>query len=288
MQHEELYEVSDYFIETQSRPASFYMPYEHSHSVLEFYYLRRGSCLYMVNGSFVPLEAGSIIIIPPSVKHNTSYTGSTPSERVAVYIRQEALPSFIFDKAPRLSVMLSSTSRLMLDSEGKRLICMLLSKMQAAQNNSSRSIELLMPIYICELLMLTYIHSMPADDVFIPLRAMDADIEKAIHIMNSGFSEQLSLKQIADSLKLNPSYLSHKFSVLTGHRIKKYLNSIRLRHAAHQLIVSDDSITKIASDCGFSSSNYFKDVFKKDMGCSPREYRGLHSVSRKFGSGIAG
>ena len=39
------------------------------------------------------------------------------------------------------------------------------------------------------------------------------------------------------------------------------------------LCSTDNTVTKIAMQCGYGSSNYFKDVFKADVGFSPREYR---------------
>ena len=36
------------------------------------------------------------------------------------------------------------------------------------------------------------------------------------------------------------------------------------------------SVTEIATHCGFSDGNYFKDVFKRKYGVSPREYRNLN------------
>ena len=53
----------------------------------------------------------------------------------------------------------------------------------------------------------------------------------------------------------------------------EYLVFVRLRSAALELVSTDHSITNIATHCGFSDSNYFKDAFKKKYGVSPREYR---------------
>ena len=53
----------------------------------------------------------------------------------------------------------------------------------------------------------------------------------------------------------------------------EYLTFIRLRSAAHELASTADSVTEVALRCGFSNSNYFKDAFKKQYGCTPRAYR---------------
>ncbi len=52
------------------------------------------------------------------------------------------------------------------------------------------------------------------------------------------------------------------------------LNYWRLDHAAHLLRTrSEISITELALDCGFSSSQYFSRAFRRRFRCSPREYR---------------
>lgn len=283
MQPDSIPETVNFFVETQLRPASFYMPYEHTHSVLEYYFLRRGKCVYMINDSFLHLEAGNILLITLGTKHNTSYTGKECSERVTVYIRRDALPSFLFEKAPELSAMLEHTAKLIPDASGRIQIDALLRRMSALQHTEQKNAGLLMSLYVSELLTITLSHSITAQDIFIPTSALEPDIERALHLIDTGFDQPLSLAQLSGVLKLNPSYFSHKFCQLTGHSFKKYLNNVRLRHAMHRLIVSDDTITKIAADCGFSSSNYFKDLFRSHMGCSPREYRKKHTVSAKTG-----
>ena len=58
-----------------------------------------------------------------------------------------------------------------------------------------------------------------------------------------------------------------------GMGFKEYLNYVRLKHAQTALLTTNSSITDIALEYGFNDSNYFKDLFKKVYGKSPREYR---------------
>ena len=57
---------------------------------------------------------------------------------------------------------------------------------------------------------------------------------------------------------------------LNDNRIRYY---IRIRQASQMLLTTDDSVTKIAVSCGFNSSNYFKDCFRRINGVSPRAFR---------------
>ena len=66
----------------------------------------------------------------------------------------------------------------------------------------------------------------------------------------------------------------------TGENFNSYLRKIRLERALELIENSDKSISEIASDCGFSSPNYFKDVFRRTYGVSPREYR--HRLAEEY------
>jgi AraC-like DNA-binding protein len=51
------------------------------------------------------------------------------------------------------------------------------------------------------------------------------------------------------------------------------LNQLRLHHAKSALIDSGDKISNIAHDSGFGSLSRFYEVFSKETGISPSEYR---------------
>jgi AraC-like DNA-binding protein len=56
-----------------------------------------------------------------------------------------------------------------------------------------------------------------------------------------------------------------------------HLNGIRILQACSLLENTSKSITEISYACGFHSSAYFSDIFKKALGMSPRAYRKLKS-----------
>ncbi len=262
-----------FYIEAQTRTPSFCMPMEHMHSALEFYYLRSGHCLYIINGAYVQLTAGDIIIVPAGVSHSSQYTGSTPSERITVYINTKDLPEQLLRQVDGLSDLLSVAGKRITDKGGNFILEDILQRIAREQCAPGRNNHALQSVYVSELLLQTLNHSVPAGDAFISVKKMEPDIEHALHIIDTRFRQPLSLNVLAAELRMNPVYLSHKFKLVTGYTFKEYLNNARIRSASHQLLICDDSITKIALDNGFSGSNYFKDLFRRYMGCSPREYR---------------
>ena len=87
------------------------------------------------------------------------------------------------------------------------------------------------------------------------------------------FREHISLKSVAESLSITPKYLGSIFKSHTNMFFNEYLNGIRLRYACNLLKHSDISVKEIAYDSGYSSVEYFLDVFKRSTGLTPTQYR---------------
>ncbi len=87
------------------------------------------------------------------------------------------------------------------------------------------------------------------------------------------YREKIRLKDIADSLGLNPSYLSRVFSVEMGIEMQEYIVMERVERASNLLLYSDLTISAIGDYAGFSSQSYFGKMFKRYKGMSPGRYR---------------
>ena len=101
----------------------------------------------------------------------------------------------------------------------------------------------------------------------------DANILTATKYIYNNFRRPLTLEEVAAIASLSPTYFSKKFKQVTGMGFKEYLNYVRLKHAQTALLTTNNTITDIALEYGFNDSNYFKDLFKKVFGKSPREFR---------------
>ena len=111
------------------------------------------------------------------------------------------------------------------------------------------------------------------EDNSLEIRTADRHVLAAAHYINEHFRQQISSADIAASAGFSPNYLSRKFREAAGIGLHEYLVFVRLRSAALELVSTDMSVTEIATHCGFSDGNYFKDAFKRKYGVSPRDYR---------------
>ena len=87
------------------------------------------------------------------------------------------------------------------------------------------------------------------------------------------YNQPLPLDRIADLVGMEKTYFSRRFKQLTGFGFNEYLTQIRLQQAEQLLCQTKLSITEISELCGFNSSHYFADTFRRFKGLPPSQYR---------------
>ncbi|MBQ1493115.1 MAG: helix-turn-helix transcriptional regulator, partial [Blautia sp.] len=97
--------------------------------------------------------------------------------------------------------------------------------------------------------------------------------QKIKTLLQAHFSEELSVRDLAEYLGLPESRLIERFRKETGITPGEYLRNLRLNHACLLLTSTRLPVQEIASQCGFSDASYFTRLFRSNKGCSPREYR---------------
>ncbi len=85
--------------------------------------------------------------------------------------------------------------------------------------------------------------------------------------------EDMSLNTVASQVNVSPSYFSTIFSAQTGQTFVEYLTSVRLEKAKELLMCSSMRTAEIGYEVGYKDSHYFSYIFKKVVGCSPKEYK---------------
>lgn len=98
-------------------------------------------------------------------------------------------------------------------------------------------------------------------------------VKKAVDYLNSHYCEAVTLKQSADALHVNSSYLSTLFKQEMGLSFTAFLNQLRLNHCEELLRSTNLSVTEICLESGFSSASYFIRLFKEKHGVTPKEFR---------------
>ena len=106
--------------------------------------------------------------------------------------------------------------------------------------------------------------------------------ELFIKDLNNSFDQPWTLESMANHCGLGITRFVHYFRQLTNSTPMQYLNHLRVEAAAAQLLGHPkQNISQIGYECGFSSSQYFATVFRKQFGCSPATYRQTGIANRQ-------
>jgi AraC-like DNA-binding protein len=98
-------------------------------------------------------------------------------------------------------------------------------------------------------------------------------IKNCLDYITLHLHENISLENLAELSHLSLSRFKKRFKVETGVPPGDYILRRKIEQAVLLLKESDKSITDIAFDLGFSSSQYFATVFKRYQSFSPSTHR---------------
>jgi AraC family transcriptional regulator len=91
-----------------------------------------------------------------------------------------------------------------------------------------------------------------------------------------------NLLTLARLLKSSPYHLTRSFGEKVGIPLHRYQQHIRLARSIDLLLDTDQDVTTIALDLGFSSHSHFTAAFRQTIGLTPNSFR--QAASSHFAS----
>ena len=101
----------------------------------------------------------------------------------------------------------------------------------------------------------------------------NSKIRPILEYIDKHYDEELSLNDLAEYFGFNYNYLSSYFSSIMKEGYSSYLNQVRIKKACLFLEQGELPISEVGVRTGYLEHSYFCRVFKKKVGCTPREYR---------------
>lgn len=102
--------------------------------------------------------------------------------------------------------------------------------------------------------------------------------DRIIKYLDEHYKENISVDTLARSINVSHSYVFKTLREMKNDSFTEYIAKKRVEEACI-LLKTDMKIQDIAGIIGYSSVNYFIQVFKKYKGCTPNEMKKLLSVS---------
>ncbi len=105
----------------------------------------------------------------------------------------------------------------------------------------------------------------------------ESNIEKvildAVKYFVENYNKNFVVSEYAREHYFSPYYFSKNFKTYTNYSPAQFIINLRINNAQTMLETFGYSINEIAQLVGYNDPLYFSRVFKKVVGCSPKEYR---------------
>ncbi|MDO4296616.1 MAG: AraC family transcriptional regulator [bacterium] len=241
----------------------------HLHPFSELIYITSGRGFFLLDGKRYPLEPHDLLIIPPHTEHTEQSIEDAPLEYLVLGIEGIEL---LDPKHPNEHLLsnyadtpsfFAQLSFLLQEAQGQRQ-----GYQQICQN-------------VLEILLLMILRQQQVIPTSVSTAKMTKECSSIQRYLDTHFSECIHLDGLAKMAHMNKYYLVHAFTHYTGHSPMNYLMQKRLQAGQDLLATTNYSIAQISSLIGLSSQSYFSQVFRKNYGMSPNEYRRQHAKEAK-------
>jgi len=102
---------------------------------------------------------------------------------------------------------------------------------------------------------------------------IDFRVRKSIVLMSDRLGGDIELDEVARGSGLSRPHFYKLFRRQTGVTPNIYLNTLRMERAVQRLGQTDQSITEIGDELGFSCQSVFTRFFTSHVGMAPTDYR---------------
>jgi AraC-like DNA-binding protein len=237
----------------------------------EICFLERGNQLFEVCGEVYRLRGGDTFVTYPDEPHST---GGSPSEPGVLYwlnIRRPAGRSGLLGLPPGESfalvdAMLALPHRHFRASQSTKTLFKELFRWYDQQEAALRAAR--MRGTLLRLLLETIDASRRHAQ-----SQSTARIREVIQLIRNQPARDFRLEELARHAHLSLSHFKRRFKAETGLSPRQFILRDKIEEAKRRLAAGPQSVTEIALDLGFVTSQYFATVFKRITGLSPSQYR---------------
>ena len=235
-------------------------PGTEKHSHLEIIYFINGNAKFVSDDSEQDIERGTMIIIPPDKYHQFIASDTKNLKYVTVLVRAytDEIRNLLLGmdnihimhnkKSPYLKTMTEIGQVLIKETESAEVRVWLYSTVMAMFAQMKRRGEILKSE---------------------PIRETHSNlVSSAINYIENNMTSDVTIEEIAATIHVSPSTLSHSFKREVGVSLYKYLLQRRLLYA-NKLLDSGERPTEVFYRCGFNDYSSFYRIYKNAFGMPP-------------------
>lgn len=244
----------------------------HKHkNAIEICYLSRGKQTYEVNGKKFRLNGGDLFITQANQEHSTA----NEPEDISILYWTQIIPKFIDNKFLNLTgnsakYIISELNKIKIHKfRGNKEVELILNNILSLESETDK---ILQKIYLENsyiTLLLEVLKCFKKSNI----KRKDERIIKLQNYIAKNIKNDITISTLANFTNLSESHLKAVFRDELGLPPGEYILRKKIEEAKKLLKNTTISITNIAFDLSFSTSQYFATVFKQYTNTTPRNFR---------------
>ena len=108
----------------------------------------------------------------------------------------------------------------------------------------------------------------------------DKLVASALSFIAANCHRNIGQDDVARAVLTETRTLQNRFRKILDRPIASVIRQVRINRAKRELTQSNRSMSDIARDIGFSSSERLNEVFRRELGISPSQYRKQHQLGK--------
>ena len=239
----------------------------HTHYFSELFFILEGRGQFLIEDGIYPVAPNDLIIVKPNVFHTEASVESTPLKYIVLGIDGLDLTPTSSDNE---DVLFCITNLY----DIRDTILFYLQQMLSEAEHKQPGHEALCQNFIENLIIILNRHP-KFSTTLVP-----SNVKKSSHLcasvhryIDNHYKEDITLDSIVEVVHSSKYHIIHTFTEEYGVSPIKYLISKRISESCRLLESTDISLSSLSRILGFSSPSYFSQAFKKEMNCTPIEYR---------------
>lgn len=236
----------------------------HTHNCSELFYVTGGLGQFQIEDQLYPVSTNDLIIINPNVIHTEVSLNSNPLEYIVV--GADGLELETIDGT-------DNHYRIINCKNFRERTLFSLQQMLKEMENKALGYETVCQD-LMEILVISLFRQTNFSTSLAPVKKNSTRLCKMVHrYIDAHYKENITLDSLVELTHVSKYYLVHAFTKEYGISPINYAVARRIEEAKQLLKNDDYTLSFISQMLGFSSQSYFSQIFKKNVGLSPNEYR---------------
>ena len=236
----------------------------HTHYCTEIFYVTEGSGQFQIKDKIYPVNAHDVVIVNPNVSHTELSHNANPLAYIVLGLEDVELAS-TDEKDPNFCIINLK--------EIKEIVRFYFDQIIKEMKETTPDSQVLVR-NLTENLVIHLSRQANFEVTLAPIQKRNPRVCLTVRqYIDNHFKENISLDMLAELSHVSKYHMVHVFTEEYGISPINYLIYKRIEEGKKLLQTTDYSLALIGRTLGFSSPSYFSQAFKKQVQCTPMEYR---------------